>query len=79
MPVRSVIGLSVQLSESSGQEEEVKKSQVKGVGDSRYLGQIDEDATFKTGHVVPDNDFTMIGSDSVIGRRTYRQSGKDWP
>jgi len=44
-----------------------------GTWDTRLNVQIDEDATFKTGHVVPDIDVTMIGSASAIGRRTYQE------
>merc|ERR1711962_1377736 len=44
-----------------------------GTWDTRINVQIDEDATFKTGHVVPDIDISMIGSASVIGRRTYQE------
>ena len=44
-----------------------------GTWDTRLDVPIDEDATFKTGHVVPDIDISMIGSASVIGRRTYQE------
>ena len=44
-----------------------------GTWDTRLNVKIDEDATFKTGTVVPDIDISMIGSASVIGRRTYQE------
>ena len=52
---------------------ESKEFDTLGTWDTRLNVRIDEDATFKTGHVVPDIDISMIGVASVIGRRPYQE------
>ena len=59
--------------ESKKRSRKSKEFDTLGTWDTRLNVQINEDATLRTGHIVPCIDVTMIGHASVQGRRSYQE------
>ena len=59
--------------ESKKRSRKSKEFDTLGTWDTRLNVKIDESATLRTGHIVPQIDITMIGHASVQGRRTYQE------
>ena len=59
--------------ESKKRSRKSKEFDTLGTWDTRINVKIDEDATLRTGHVVPHIDVTMVGHASVQGRRSYQE------